>query len=193
MGIQIFKIINTNMITILKKIINDYCKLTNNNDIKTTIFINTLLDIKYASSNVLFGYYLIIKTIYGNASKRKNFNSEILLKICKKNLDLWYYKEFDNFLIRHQIKSSFVENIKQSKNQSLTELMLLIQPANYINYAFCWAETKEKHAYWYKYDRIWRKYLNNKRISLDETQQLNRQQIYNDICDFLSNKNILGN
>ena len=80
------------MITIIKKIINDYCKLTNNNDIKTTIFIHTLLDIKYASSNVLFGYYLIIKTIYGNASKRKNFNSEILLKICKKNLDLWYYK-----------------------------------------------------------------------------------------------------
>ena len=83
--------------------------------------------------------------------------------------------------------------MKQTKNQSLTELMLLIQPANYINYAFCWDETKEKHEYWYKYDRIWRKYLNNKRISLDETQQLNRQQIYNDICDFLSNKNILGN
>jgi len=188
-----FNIINTNMITILKKIINDYCKLTNNNNIKKAILINTLLHIKHSSFYDTLYYDMIIKTIYDNVSRRKNFNSEILFKICKKNLDLWYYKDFDNFLMRHQIKSSFVENMKKLKHRSLDDLMLSVSPIDYINYAFCWADTKQGYAYWHKYDRIWRRYVNNKTKSLDETQKLNRDQIRSSIYDYLSNKNILGN
>ena len=72
------------MITILKKIINDYCKLTNNNDIKTTILFYMLINMQNASRSIIFSYYVITITIYDTLSRYKNFDSEILLKICKK-------------------------------------------------------------------------------------------------------------
>lgn len=188
-----FNIINTNMITILKKIINDYCKLTNNNDIKTIVFINTLIEIKHALTKIMFDYYDIITIIRDQVYKHKNFNSEILLKICEKNLDLWYYKDFDNFLIEHNIKSSFVKNLKYQKKCSLIDLMLFVHPNIYISEPFLWDETKEKYEYWNRYNTLWMEYLKNKLKSLSETQKLNRHQICRDICDFLSYKNILIN
>lgn len=73
------------MVTTLKKIINDYCKLTNNNDIKANLLIKTLINIQNKSQYILFNYYVIARTIYDTLSEYKNFNSEILLKIKNGN------------------------------------------------------------------------------------------------------------
>lgn len=178
------------MITILKKIINDYCKLTNNNDIKTTILFDMLINMQNASRSIIFSYYVITITIYDTLSRYKNFNSEILLKICKKNLDLWYFEEFDNFLIRRQIKDSFVKNLKQIRNRSLADLMLTIPPIDYINRAFHWCLAEEKRNYWYKYDRMWRTYIRNKIKKSDDIQPFNADQVYMSIFDYLTNKNV---
>ena len=182
--------ISTNIITILKKIINDYCKLTNNNDIKENLLISILINIQNASQDILFNHYVIARTIYDSLSEYKNFNSEILLKICKKNIYLCYFEEFDNFLIRHQIKGSFVKNLKQLSNRSLADLMLTIQPIGYIDQAFPWYFTTENHDYWDKYSRMWRTYVRNESKNLCEIQQFDTHKIYNSICDYLSNKNI---
>ena len=56
--------ISTNIIIILKKIINDYCKFTNNNDIKENLLISILINIQNASQYIGFNYYVIIRTIY---------------------------------------------------------------------------------------------------------------------------------
>lgn len=182
--------ISTNIITILKKIINDYCKLTNNNDIKENLLISILINIQNESRNITFNYYVIAMTIYDTLSGYKNFNSEILLKICKKNIDLWYCEEFYNFLIRHQIKSSFEKNLKQLRNRSLADLMLTIHPIGYIDQAFPWSFTTENHEYWDKYARMWRIYVRNESKNLLEIQQFDTYKIQNSICDYLSNKNI---
>lgn len=182
--------ISTNIITTLKKIINDYCKLTNNNDIKENLLISTLINIQSASQYMVFNYYVITRTIYDTISGYKNFNSEILLKICKKNIDLWYCEEFDIFLIRHQIKGSFEKNLKQLRNSSLVDLMLTIPPVGYIYQAFPWALTTENHDYWDKYARMWRTYVRNESKNLLEIQQFDTHKIKNSICDYLSNKNV---
>ena len=49
--------ISTNIITILKKIINDYCKLTNNNDIKENLLISILINIQNASQYIVIQKY----------------------------------------------------------------------------------------------------------------------------------------
>ena len=181
---------STNMVTILKKIVNNYCKLTNNNDIKENLLISTLIHIQSASQYIIFNYYVIIRTIYDTLSEYKNFNSEILLKICKKNIDLWYCEEFGNFLIRHQIKSSFEKNLKQLRNCSLADLMLTIHPIGYIDQAFPWVLTTENHDYWDKYAKMWRTYVRNESKNVLEIQQFDTHKIKNSICDYLSNKNI---
>ena len=178
------------MITILKKIINDYCKLTNNNDIKENLLISILINIQNTSRCITFNYYVIAMKIYDTLSEYKNFNSEILLKICKKNLDLLYFEEFDNFLIRRQIKDSFGKNLKQFRNRSLADLMLTIPPIGYIDQSFTWAFTTENHDYWDKYARMWRTYVRNESKNLCEIQQFDTYKIQNSICDYLSNKNI---
>ena len=182
--------ISTNMVTILKKIVNDYCKLTNNNDIKANLLISILINIQNASQYIVFNYYVITRTIYATLSEYKNFNSEILLKICKKNIDLCYFEEFDNFLIRNQIKGSFVKNLKQLRNLSLADLMLTRHPIGYIDQAFPWLLTTENHDYWDKYARMWRVYVRNESKNLLEIQQFDTHKIYNSICDYLSNKNV---
>lgn len=178
------------MITTLKKIVNNYCKLTNNNDIKENLLISILINIQNTSHYILFNYYVIARTIYDTLSEYKNFNSEILLKICKKNIYLCYFEEFDNFLIRHQIKGSFEKNLKQLRNRSLADLMLTIQPIGYIDQAFPWSLTTENHDYWHKYARMWRTYVRNESKNLCEIQQFDTYKIQNSICDYLSNKNI---
>lgn len=110
--------------------------------------------------------------------------------IRKKNLDLWYFEEFDNFLIRRQIKDSFVKNLKQFRNRSLADLMLTIPPIGYIDRAFHWSLTTENHDYWDKYARMWRTYVRNESKNLCEIQQFDTHKIQNSICDYLSNKNI---
>lgn len=163
--------------------------MTNNNDIKENLLISILINIQNASRCITFNYYVMAMKIYDTLSEYKNFNSEILLKICKKNLDLWYFEEFDNFLIRRQIKDSFVKNLKQIRNRSLADLMLTIPPIDYINRAFHLCLAEEKRNYWYKYDRMWRTYIRNKIKKSDDIQPFNTDKVYRSIFDYLSNKN----
>ena len=86
---------------------------------------------------------VIIVSLYGMPA-----TMDALLKICKKNLDLWYFEEFDNFLIRRQIKDSFV---KIEKNEAFL-------------YGMHISPYEQGNRYNHKPDRIRKLLLNKKEI-----------------------------
>ena len=88
---------------IIKKIINDYCKLTNNIDIRTSIIIDVLTSLQNNVEYFCLNNQLIINSIFYTTLEYKNFNVETLFKTITKYLDLPYYIPFDNFLIKRGI------------------------------------------------------------------------------------------
>lgn len=173
------------MVIIIKKIINDYCKLTNNIDIRTSIIIDVLTSLRDNIEYFCLDNQFIINSIFYTTKSYKNFNVETLFKTITKYLDLPYYIPFDNFLIKRGIKDSFIKNMVNYNNWSLDELMLRTNPNNFIRHAFFWEGTKEKHKYWSRFDTEWKNHVQNLNKYIKEKHEINEQQMLKDISNYL--------
>ena len=170
---------------IIKKIINDYCKLTNNIDIRTSIIIDVLTSLQNNVEYFCLNNQLIINSIFYTTLEYKNFNAETLFKTITKYLDLPYYTPFNNFLIKRNIKDSFIKNMVNYNNWSLSELMLRSNPDNFIRHAFFWEGTKEKHKYWSRFDTEWKNHVKNLNKYIKENHEINEQQMLEDVSNYL--------
>lgn len=170
---------------IIKKIINDYCKLTNNIDIRTSIIIDVLTSLQNNREYFCLDNQFIINSIFYTTIEYKNFNAEKLFKTITKYLDLPYYTPFNNFLIKRNIKDSFIKNMVNYNNWSLGELMLRSNPDNFIRHAFFWEGTKEKHKYWSRFDTEWKNHVKNLNKYIKEKHEINEQQMLKDISNYL--------
>lgn len=170
---------------IIKKIINDYCKLTNNIDMRTSIIIDVLTSLRDNVEYFSIDSQSIINSIFYTTKSYKNFNVETLFKTITKYLDLPYYIPFDNFLIERGIKDSFIKNMVNYNNWSLEELMLRTTTNNFIRHAFFWEGTKEKHKYWSRFDTAWKNHVQNLNKYIKEKHEINAHQMLEDISNYL--------
>ena len=67
------------------------------------------------------------------------------------------YREFKHFLVTEKAYKHFIQNVRLLNHDSTTKHFYIY---DWIDRAFCWANTPQQHTFWSKIDGRWRMKVN---------------------------------